>query len=123
MSVTTTANPITTTLLRTLDDYTIHETPSSSSHPSPEALNPNPTPTVSNPPDWPDDYNAIPNYRPVDHTRDMTLRPGGMNPAETVFIFLMMNGVRFNGALAQTWRRTVGRWKPDLFRFAVGGEW
>ena len=82
MSVTTTANPVTTTLFRTLQDYEIHESAEQNPQEHPEPVNPNLHPAVANPADWPEDYNDVPNYRPVDHTRDMTLRPGGMNPAE-----------------------------------------
>ncbi|KAL9078794.1 MAG: hypothetical protein Q9157_002277 [Trypethelium eluteriae] len=83
MSVTTTANPVTTTLTRTLRDYEIHESAEQNPEEHPAPVNPNTPPTVANPEGWPEEYNNVPNYRPVDHTRDMELRPGGMNPAET----------------------------------------
>ena len=83
MSVTTTANPVTTTLYRTLQDYEIHESAEQNPQEHPAPVNSSSPPAIANPIDWPDDYNNVPNYRPVDHTRDMALRPGGMNAAET----------------------------------------
>jgi hypothetical protein len=86
MSVTTTANPVTTTLFRTLEDYEIHESAEQNPQEQPAPPNENVVPAVDNPADWTEDYNAVPHYRPVREElarRDFTMRPGGMNPAET----------------------------------------
>ncbi|KAL9088940.1 MAG: hypothetical protein Q9165_005997 [Trypethelium subeluteriae] len=83
MSVTTTANPVTTTLTRALRDYEIHESAEQNPEEHPAPVNSSTRPNVENPEGWPEEYHNVPNYRPVDHTRDMELRPGGMNPAET----------------------------------------
>ncbi|KAI9667674.1 MAG: hypothetical protein M1821_000491 [Bathelium mastoideum] len=123
MSVTTTANPVTTTLFRTLEDYEIHESAEQKPQEHPAPVNSNSPPATENPEGWPEDYNNVPNFRPVDHTRDMTLRPNGLNPAETVFIFLMMNGVGINAGAAQLWRKTFGRFNPNIFKYKIGGEW
>lgn len=162
MSVTTTTNPVTTNLFRTLQDYEIHESAEQSPQEHPAPTNPNAPPAVANPVDWTDDYNNVPNYRPIDYQQDLALRPGGMNPAETselkipymrgdktlmgdcsVYILddercgiqrgkpmraLLDNADRnltvvLLQGVAQLWRKTFGRLNPNIFRYAVGGEW
>ena len=135
MSVTTTSNPTTTELHRTLDDYTIHLTGRET-----EVLKPRSQPVVENPEDWPEDYHNVPAYRPINRHLDEEERPGGTHPIERVFIFTMLHGVWLNAVswdsnileygnlcalqtVAQTWRKTGGRINGTFFRYKIGGEW
>jgi len=100
MSATTTDNPITLTIQRTLADYDLHisgETgPNSSQSPiePPNAIHN--TPQVSNPHNWPRDYHRVPNYRPINRNLDMVQRPNGSSGPETAFITVMFTGIAIN---------------------------
>src|ERR1700733_6101392 len=88
MSVMTTAKSTTTQSHRALNDYTIHLTGASE---QPDPVNPREEPT-----DWPHDYHNMPAYRAIDRNLNMEERPGGTNPIERAFIFIMLHGVWLN---------------------------
>lgn len=98
MSVTTTDNPVSTALHRAanntdhLRDYQVHLTTTNHDNrvASPAAAAET---TVSNPPDWPDDYRGMPPYRPINTGLDLSTRPWGGNPVEHAFVFTMFTGV------------------------------
>lgn len=95
MSVTTTANPVTGTVLSLLADYDLHHSGQSEVD-APAAPNSRPQPQVNNPEWWPTDHNNIPDFRPVNRNLDLEQRPDGVNPIERLFIFTMLNGVGLN---------------------------
>jgi hypothetical protein len=96
MSVTTTANPLTSSVLQVLTDYDLHHSRSPETPQTAPVPNRRSDPSPSNPPEWPTNHRAVPPYRPADRNLDREQRPGGMNAAEVVFIFTMLNGVRIN---------------------------
>jgi hypothetical protein len=96
MSVTTTANPLTSSVLQVLTDYDLHHSGSPENPQAAPTPNSRPDSSPSNPLDWPTNHRAVPPYRPADRNLDREQRPGGMNAVETVFIFTMLNGVRIN---------------------------
>jgi hypothetical protein len=77
-----------------LEDYKVHLTgydasiESTSTRESPRA--------VSNPPNWPTDHRRVPDYRPIDRSRDAEGRPSGSILPERIFITLMFTGVVVN---------------------------
>lgn len=99
MSVTTTDNPVTTTLSETLQDYEIRLTGARdlpapapapwvplTDHQAPEG--------VVNPPGWDDiPYRGTPRYRPINYNLDREQRPWGSNAIETGFVVTMFHGV------------------------------
>lgn len=92
MSVTTTANPVTTTLHRSLAaDYEIHL--SGGEEGIDPSQNPREETTIQNPPNWVQNYRNIPPLRPVNHDLDAESRPNGMNRFETAFLVTMFTGV------------------------------
>ena len=98
MSVTTSTNTVTGSVLQVLTDYDLHHSGSPrnprrapSSNP-PQAV----VPDHSNPSWWPTDHRRVPDYRPANRNLDRTLRPDGVNGAERVFIFTMLRGVQLN---------------------------
>lgn len=104
MSVTTTENPATHTLLRTLADYDLHHsgsptTPKPAPPPNaqPSTDSPEVTSSSANNPDWwPEDYRRIPDYRPANPNLDREQRPDGVNAIERAFISTMFLGVATN---------------------------
>lgn len=103
MSVTTTDNPITTSIQQDyLQDYNIRLTGSSDSveatelHPAPPNTDNLPLHNVENPPDWDDQHRDVPPYRPVNRNLDREQRPWGSNPIESAFVFHMLHGVWLN---------------------------
>lgn len=115
MSATTTENPTTQTLLRTLADYDLHHSGSPSSPqpaPAPNAHPPQTSPEVtsssnSNPQGWPEDYRRIPDYRPANPDLDLEQRPDGVNAIERAFISTMFLGVATNAvSTSQIFERT-----------------
>lgn len=106
MSVTTTDNPITTTLQQDyLQDYNIRLTGGSSSsdnelsghqtHISPPNTDNHPQ-AVQNPSGWYDQHRDVPPYRPVNTNLDREQRPWGSNAVESAFVFHMLHGVWLN---------------------------
>lgn len=109
MSVTTTDNPVSTTLHRAvtadhhLRDYDVHLTsdeaitaPASAPAPAvfPATNNRDaPRAQVSNPPDWPNDHRGMPPYRPINTGLDMSTRPWNGNPVGDAFVVTMFTGV------------------------------
>jgi len=97
MSVTTTSNPLTQTLLHALTDYDLHHSgdPENPQRPAdPNASSSATTVTQPNPAWWPNDHRRIPPHRPVNRELDRNLRPGGTNVVEQAFIFTMLRGVQ-----------------------------
>jgi hypothetical protein len=90
-----------TELQGVLEDYKIHLT---GQNPAPEQSEP--LTAVSNPPDWPTDHRRVPDYRPVDRTRDAEGRPNGENGFERVFLTIMFTGVVMNAVsiIATFWK-------------------
>ncbi|KAH9883344.1 hypothetical protein F4778DRAFT_46702 [Xylariomycetidae sp. FL2044] len=132
MSVTTTENPVTTTLERTLQDYEIRvtgadELPPPAPAPAPAAWVPHrdhDTPDdVENPPDWPsDERRGVPRFRPINRALDREQRPWGSSPPETVFVAMMFTGVYLEATASWLWRQTGGRFNSTYFRYKIGGE-
>ncbi|KKY16830.1 hypothetical protein UCRPC4_g05788 [Phaeomoniella chlamydospora] len=122
MSVTTTANPVTGSVLQVLTDYDIHH---SGSPEEPRAAPPTnaaaPT-NAQNPPDWDTEHRAVPPHRPINRELDYEERPGGLNVPEQIFIFTMLNGVGINAAVNTIWRKTGGKINDKIFRYKIGGE-
>jgi hypothetical protein len=100
MSVTTSTNTTTQTVLHVLADYDLHHSgdPKNPSEPAPP--NCNTTAGSENPPGWDTEHRRVPPYRPINRNLDMTLRPGGMDIAETIFIATMLNGVHLTAVSA-----------------------
>ena len=96
MSVTTTQNPVTGSVLQVLADYDLHHS-GDPAHPR-EAERPNlrPEPSINNPHWWPSDHNRVPPYRPINRNLDLEQRPDGANAIERTFIFVMLNGCGLN---------------------------
>ena len=98
MSVTTTENPIYYNTAEILRDYQVYHSNTDPSDGVDTSLNAHPNPASQNPENWPTDHRGIPAYRPINYNMDLEARGGwGRNGVERTFIFLMMNGVRFNG--------------------------
>lgn len=98
MSVTTTSNPVTGSVLQVLTDYDIHHS-GSPAHPAaapPVNETPAPNGSVSNPPHWDTEHRMVPAYRPLNRNLIHAERPMGSNPAEVIFIWTMLNGVGVN---------------------------
>jgi hypothetical protein len=140
MSVTTSTNTTTQSVLHILADYDLHHSgdPLNPSEPAPP--NRNTTSNVENPPGWDTEHRRVPPYRPINQNLDMDLRPGGVNVAEAIFITTMLNGVRLTAVSAfeplllpkltprlkninSIWRATGGQLNNRIFRYAIGGEW
>ena len=98
MSVTTSTNTTTQSVLHVLAEYDLHHSgnPANSS----EAAPPNPRReqdiSSSNPPGWDQGHNRVPPYRPINRNLDMEMRPGGANVPEAIFIATLLNGVSLN---------------------------
>lgn len=116
MSVTTTDNPITSTLSETLQDYEIRLTgvqdlPSAQRQLAAESapllsqqqdggfpawvpLTDHAAPVdVENPADWDTEHRGVPRYRPINYHLDREVRPWGSNAIETGFVLHMFHGV------------------------------
>lgn len=93
MSVTTTQNDLYYETAALLRHYDVHHTgdephnPTLNEHPLPDGTN------VSNPPQWPSQHRRIPPMRPVNTNLDFNER-GTRNLPETIFVFVMLQGVR-----------------------------
>lgn len=99
MSVTVTDNAITpSTILQTLGDYEVHHSGGPGSAES-RAQPTNPRDDLAeaaqaqNPSNWPTDHRGVPAYKPINRSLDQTQRPGGANPVEQAFIFVLLHGV------------------------------
>ena len=96
MSVTTSTNTVSGSVLQVLADYDLHHSGDPLNPSTPAPPNPAPTVEVSNPASWPNDHNRVPPYRPINYNLDMELRPGGANIPDEIFIGTLINGVRLN---------------------------
>ncbi|KAI1849468.1 hypothetical protein JX265_012717 [Neoarthrinium moseri] len=124
MSVTTTDNPVTSTISETLQDYEIHLTGEQDLPPRHVwvPLTDHQPPPVDNPVGWDNAHRGVPNYRPVNTQLDFAQRPYGSNGVETGFVFLMLNGVWLTGTANWLWRSTAGKVTNTVWRWKVGGE-
>ena len=93
MSVTTTQNPVSQTVLHLLTDYELHHSGETTADGGLEAPNARNAETSQNPEWWPTNYRRIPDHRPINRHLDKSLRPNGTNPIEMWFIFTMLGGV------------------------------
>ncbi|KAF2152846.1 hypothetical protein K461DRAFT_320610 [Myriangium duriaei CBS 260.36] len=126
MSTTTTENPVTYSIVRTLADYELHHSGASasgpvaapSSHPPPRRIGQD-----QNPADWLTEYRRVPPYRPVNTELDFASRNQTLNGIERAFIANMFGGIRIVELLNKTWRATGGKLNDTYFRFKVGGEY
>jgi hypothetical protein len=103
MSVTTTENPVTQTLGRLLTDYDLtHSEQAPELDASPNVRH-STQEQPSNPAWWPTHHNDIPVYRPIDRNLDTEQRPWGSSPAESVFVWTMLQGVGIVAVSIQTY--------------------
>lgn len=93
MSVTTTANPVSATVLQALTDYDLHHSGIPESPIAPSPPNQQPSVHAETPENWDTEHRRVPPYRPVDRSLRGPERPDGVNAIETTFIYLMLNGV------------------------------
>lgn len=98
MSVTTSTNTATQSVLQVLADYDVHHSgnPAEASKPAPPNANRAPDTGSVNPPNWDTEHNGVPPYRPINRNLDLDSRPGGANLPEAMFIATLLNGVRLN---------------------------
>ncbi|KAJ9653754.1 hypothetical protein H2198_007101 [Neophaeococcomyces mojaviensis] len=123
MSVTTTSNTTTQSVLKVLADYELthsgNDTDGTVEAPNPRLVDQE---TRQNPDWWTRDYNGVPPYRPINYDLDHELRPWARPGIETAFVWTMLNGVGVVAATARLWRNTGGRLNDTIFRFSIGGE-
>ncbi|KAJ0414602.1 hypothetical protein BJY00DRAFT_318686 [Aspergillus carlsbadensis] len=120
-ATTTTTNTTTNNTLSILADYELHHsgpesTASQNAHPS------SPSPSSSQPANWPTDHRRVPPHRPVNRNLDRAERAAGSNVPEYIFIQSMLHGVWLNASVSRLWRFTGGRINDRIFRYDVGGE-
>ena len=100
MSVTTSTSTVTQSILHTLTDYSLHHSGNPETAEVPEAPNGRDNAAVgrNQPQNWPDNYQRIPAYRPIDRTLNQhpEERPAGSNTIEGLFVFTMLNGCSIN---------------------------
>ncbi|RHZ62435.1 uncharacterized protein CDV56_100060 [Aspergillus thermomutatus] len=120
MSTTATTTQTNTNTLSILADYELHH--SGSEEPQSSEREPVSQAAQAQPANWPSNYRRMPAYRPVNRELDLSERPAGSNPAEFVFIQVMLHGVWLNASAARLWRFTGGRINDRIFRYDVGGE-
>ena len=95
MSVTTTANTTTQSVLHLLADYELTHSGddievNAADPPNPRSRN---EAREQNPDWWPEDYRGIPAHRPIDYNLDRESRPWANPGIETAFVWTMLNGV------------------------------
>jgi hypothetical protein len=96
MSVTTTANPTTQTVLHLLADYNLTHSEDhqhSANVESPDFDYDRQAPVAQNPDWWPDNYDGIPRYRPINYGLNREERPWANPGIECAFVYVMLNGV------------------------------
>lgn len=96
MSVTTTQNPVTGSVLQVLADYDLHHSGDPAQPQAAGRPNERPAPAISNPDWWPSDHNRMPAHRPINRNLVLEQRPDGVNAIERLFIFTMLNGCGTN---------------------------
>ena len=118
MSVTTTQNPLTRTALTLLADYQIHHSgddehvapPSNATNQNPLKLARSPN-TAATYEEHDDDekpqlgrlaHRRVPPYRPINRNLNPEERPTASNPAEVMFVVVMLNGVNLNAVSSVT---------------------
>lgn len=93
MSVTTTANPVSATVLQALTDYDLHHSGAPETPGTPSPPNQQSTVHAETPENWDREHRRVPPYRPIDRSLLGPERPDGVNGIERTFIYLMLNGV------------------------------
>lgn len=95
MSVTTTANSVSGTVLQALTDYNLFHSGHVERARTPEQPNRRASlsPVIENPENWDNEHRRVPPYRPVDRSLYGPERPGGVNAIEVTFIYVMLHGV------------------------------
>lgn len=96
MSVTTSTNTISQSVLHLLADYELHHSEALVEPGIVEGQNPRSEPHSENPEWWPTDHRGVPDYRPINRNLDRELRPAGSFLMETCFIIIMLGGVAIN---------------------------
>lgn len=123
MSVTTTANRTTQSILTLLADYELtHSGDEQNGVIEPPNERSKTEDTRQNPEGWRDDYDGVPPYRPINHDLDREQRPWARPGIETAFVWTMLNGVGVVASTSRVWRLTGGRINDKIFRFSIGGE-
>ena len=94
MSVTTTSNTTTQSVLNLLADYEVTHS-GDDTDATVEAPNPRPSAEEArqNPDWWTRDHNDVPTYRPINYSLDRELRPWARPGIETAFVSTMLSGV------------------------------
>jgi len=110
MSVTTSTNTVSQSVLHLLADYEVHHSEELVEPGVIEEPNPRPEPHVENPEWWPTDHHRIPDHRPINRNLDRDLRPAGSFFVETCFILTMLGGCAINAVSA---RIAAYSWQPD----------
>jgi hypothetical protein len=96
MSVTTSTNTVSQTVLHLLADYELHHSGDFVEPGIVEGQNSRPESRSSNTEGWPTNHRRIPDRRPIDRNLDRDLRPAGSFFMETCFIWTMLGGVTIN---------------------------
>ncbi|KAG8624545.1 hypothetical protein KVT40_007612 [Elsinoe batatas] len=124
MSVTTTQNPATYNIVRTLADYDLHHSePVEGSAQGIAPPNQHPIrPSEVAPENWETEYRRVPPHQPINRELDFEFRNTTLNGVETFFLYNMFTGIQMVQALNRTWRATGGRFNTSYFRWQVGGE-
>ncbi|KAI0417868.1 hypothetical protein F5X98DRAFT_386696 [Xylaria grammica] len=124
MSTTTIENPDTQSLGTVLADYKLHySTVTHQNVSDASAVEPQPAPSVRNPPDWPTNHRRVPPYRPINRDLDLSQRIVFQNNVERGFVNTMFFGLRLVTLAHRLWRATGGKINDQYFRYKVGGEY
>lgn len=120
MSVTTSTNKVTQSMLQTLADYDLHHSGNPGTSEAPETRNGTTIERIQLQ-DWAKNYRRIPAYRSIDRTLNErpNERPAGGNAIEGLFVFTMLSGCRINVNMARFWRSTGGRINDQIFRYDI----
>ena len=102
MSVTTSTNTVSQSVLRLLADCEVHHSGELVDEDVVEGQNPRSPSRVDNPEWWPTDHRRVPQQRPINRNLDRELRPAGSFLVETCFILTMLGGVAVN-AVRRPW--------------------
>ena len=101
MSVTTSTNTVSQSVLHLLADYELHHSEEFVEPGVIEGQNLQPEPRAQNPEWWPTDHHRIPDHRPINRNLDREVRPVGSFFVETCFILTMLGGCAINAVSTQ----------------------
>jgi hypothetical protein len=96
MSVTTSTNTASQSVLHLLADYELHHSGQLVEGNFVNGQNQRFDSHVDNPEWWPADHRMVPKRRPINRNLDKNLRPAGSFFMETCFILTMLGGVATN---------------------------